>query len=228
MNFKVKLLDKTEKNVEINLEKVLVVGYSGSNVKKIEEHILELKEQLGVPAPKRIPTIFECSLENLTFNKKIKFVGDMTSGEVEFLIIKHDDNIYIGIGSDHTDRKLESVSVLKSKQVCPKPASNILWDYEEIKDIWAQLQVVSYQKVEGKEIMYQSGNLSQILPVEKIIAELEERIGNINNSVIFSGTVPLVGKFEYGDKFIGKIVDNINDRELILEYEIEKISEEER
>ena len=152
----------------------------------------------------------------------------MTSGEVEFLIVKYNDKIYIGIGSDHTDRKLESVSVLKSKQVCPKPASIILWDYEEIKDIWTQLQVVSYQKVDGKEMMYQSGNLSQILPVEKIIAELEERVGDINNSVVFSGTVPLVGKFEYGDKFIGKIVDNINNRELVLEYEIEKISEEER
>ena len=34
---------------------------------------------------------------------------------------------YVGIGSDHTDRVLEAVSIRKSKQVCAKPISKELW-----------------------------------------------------------------------------------------------------
>ena len=121
IKFKVKGKDNSSiGQIEFDLNRLLIVGYSGSNIEKIKEHIKELKEHLGVPEPKRIPTIFECSRELLTTEKNIKFIGDMTSGEVEYLIIKHSNEIYIGIGSDHTDRKLESISVPKAKQICHK------------------------------------------------------------------------------------------------------------
>ena len=96
IKFKVKGKDNSSiGQIEFDLNRLLIVGYSGSNIEKIKEHIKELKEHLGVPEPKRIPTIFECSRELLTTEKNIKFIGDMTSGEVEYLIIKHSNEIYI-------------------------------------------------------------------------------------------------------------------------------------
>ena len=228
VNFKVEPYNAPEAELSFNLNRVLIVGYSGSNTKKIMEHIEELEKELGVPAPKKIPTIFECSREVLTSEPKISFVGDMTSGEAEYLIIKHLNKIYIGLGSDHTDRKLESISVLKSKQVCPKPFSTKLWLYDDIKEYWNNIRLESYQTINNEEILYQKGTLAEILPVEKIIAELENRVGNIEDSIIFSGTVPLISGFKYGSTFKGKLIDDHKKRSLELKYSINVISEEEK
>ena len=229
IKFKVKGKDNSSiGQIEFDLNRLLIVGYSGSNIEKIKEHIKELKEHLGVPEPKRIPTIFECSRELLTTEKNIKFIGDMTSGEVEYLIIKHSNEIYIGIGSDHTDRKLESISVPKAKQICPKPIGEEVWLYKDVKEHWNEIEAESYQNIDRKKVLYQKGKLSEILPVEKIISELENRVGNIEDSVIFSGTVPLASTFKYGKEFICKIVDKNNNSTLNLNYKINKISEEEK
>lgn len=231
MKIKFKVKGKNDSSIgqiEFDLNRLLIVGYSGSNIEKIKEHIKELKEHLGVPEPKRIPTIFECSRELLTTEKDIRFVGNMTSGEVEYLIIKHSNEIYIGIGSDHTDRKLESISVPKAKQICPKPIGEEVWLYKDVKDHWNEIEAESYQNIEGQKILYQKGKLSEILPVEKIISELENRVGNIEDSIIFSGTVPLESTFKYGDEFICKIFDKNNNSSLNLNYKINKISEEEK
>ena len=227
MNFVLKKLSG-EENVNIDFDQLLVIGFAGRNIEKTMEHIRELEQQLGVPAPKQIPTIFECSLELLTQGKDIKFVGNKTSGEVEYIIVKSGEKIYIGLGSDHTDRELESVSIPKAKQVSPKPIAGELWDYEEVKDHWDQIRLVSYQTINGEEVKYQDGTLSDILPVEKILSVLTERIGNIDNSIIYSGTVPVLDGFKYGDNFRSLMIDEALNRSIEFNYNVNVISEEER
>lgn len=227
MNFTLKNLSGDEK-LAVNYDELLVIGYAGRNMEKTMEHIKELEEQLGVAPPKKIPTIFECSHELLSQEDNIRFVGKDTCGEVEYVIVLANGNTYIGIGSDHTDRKLESISVPKAKQVCPKPIGKELWNYDDIKDHWDQIKLVSYQTIDGKEILYQDGSLADILPVEKILSELKERVGDIQNSVIYSGTVPLVSGFAYGDNFKCMMIDEVLNRTLSLDYNVKVISEEER
>ena len=154
--------------LELNYERVFAIGYAGRNMEKTMEHIKELEEQLGVPAPKRIPTIFQCGNYTLTQEKDLHFVGEKTCGEVEYVIIIKDGKRYIGVGSDHTDRALESASVPKSKQACAKPIAVQVWDYEDMKDHWDGIKLRSYQTVDGKEIAYQDGTLADILPPDLI------------------------------------------------------------
>ncbi|OLR64393.1 MULTISPECIES: DUF2848 family protein [Peptoniphilus] len=224
-NLKFILNDKT---IDFNFDKVYVIGYAGRNMEKTQEHIDELERELGVKPPKRIPTIFEVSKEIVTQDTELKFVGEQTSGEVEYIILIKNGRIYITVGSDHTDRGLESVSIFKSKQVCLKPIAKEIWDYDDIKDHWDSIKLVSSQVINGKEIEYQNDTLASILPVEKIITELKERVGNIENSIIYSGTVPLVDGFKYGNKFNSKMVDDVLGKTINLNYEINVIPEEER
>lgn len=214
--------------VEMGYDELLIIGYAGRDMEKTMEHIKELEEELGVPAPKNIPTIFQCSNLLLTQEEDLQFIGNRTAGEIEYVIVLIDGKKYIGIGSDHTDRELESVSVLKSKQVCPKPIGLDIWDYEEVKDHWDEIKLVSTQVVDGKEVLYQDGSLADILMPDKILDELYKRVGNIKNSIIYSGTVPLLDGFKYGQVFKGEMIDPKLNRKLSLKYNIIEISEEER
>lgn len=214
--------------ITMNYDELLVIGYAGRDMDKTMEHIKELEEELGVAPPKQIPTIFQCSNLLLTQDEDLQFVGNMTSGEVEYVIVLIDGKIYIGIGSDHTDRHLESVSILKSKQVCAKPIGLDIWDYEDVKDHWDEIKLNSIQIIDGEDVVYQEGSLADILVPEKILEELYNRVGDIKNSIIFSGTVPLADGFKYGQYFKSEMVDHKLNRKLTLNYRVTEISEEER
>ena len=212
----------------LTYERVFAIGYAGRNMEKTMEHIRELEEQLGVPAPQKIPTIFQCGTYTLTQERDLHFVGEKSCGEVEYVIVIQDGRRYIGLGSDHTARALESISVPKSKQACAKPIAAQLWDYEELKDHWDSIQLLSYQTVDGKEIPYQQGTLADILPPDHILRELDERVGDMDHVVIFSGTVPLLNGFAFGNHFRCEMVDDVLNRKITMDYNVITITEEER
>lgn len=215
-------------DLDVVYDGLYAIGYAGRNMEKTMEHIKELEEKLGVPAPKLIPTIFQMSNMVVTQDKDIDFVGSDTCGEVEYIIITQGDKIYIGLGSDHTDRKLEAASVPKAKQVAPKPIAGDVWAYEDLKDHWDDIKLNSYQVVDGKEVMYQEGSLKDILPVEKILEEMHKRIGPVTNAIIYSGTVPVKDGFKYGSNFRCEMIDEKLGRSLEFAYNIHVITEEER
>lgn len=213
---------------EIPFDGLYAIGYAGRNMAKTMEHIKELEEQLGVPAPKKIPTIFQMSNEILTQEKDLFFVGNNTCGEVEYIMITCGGEIYIGLGSDHTDRKLESASVPKAKQVCLKPIAKDMWRFEDMKDHWDSIRLRSWQMVDGEEVAYQDGTLADILPVDFLLGQMKERIGDMSHAVIFSGTVPLSGGFKYGENFRCEMEDETLGRKIVHDYNIHVITEEER
>jgi hypothetical protein len=217
-----------DKPVTLSYHNLFAIGYAGRNTEKTMAHIKELEEELGVAPPKKIPTIFQCSNLLLSQDKTMHMVGDKTSGEVEYVVLLDGDKIYIGVGSDHTDRALEKVSVLKSKQVCPKPIGPTLWDYEEIKGHFDDIAIQSWQVIGGQKVIYQDGKLSDIMPPEKTLPELKSRVGDIGNAVVFSGTVPLKDGFKYGQTFIGQLKDEVLGRTITCEYNIISVTEEER
>lgn len=211
------------KSYEVDLESLIVVGFAGKDIEKTMEHIKELEEE-GIPAPKSVPVVYQCSKELITTSDTIEVIGDKTSGEVEYLILVHDGKYFIGIGSDHTDRELETVSIHKSKQVSLKPYSEDFWDYEEIKDHFEEIKMVATQTIDGEVIEYQSGVTDDLLPIDKIIEEIEKELP-VDNSLIFTGTVPLKEGFKYGSQFSCKLVDEKLNRELKLSYDVKVIDE---
>ena len=106
---------------EMELKSLLVVGFAGKDIEKTMEHIRELEAE-GVKCPSKVPVLYQCDPQIVTEKDEIEVIGHKTSGEVEYLILVKDGKYYIGVGSDHTDRDLEAISIHKSKQVCLKPA----------------------------------------------------------------------------------------------------------
>lgn len=199
-----------------------IIGFAGRNIEKTMEHIREL-EAIGVPAPASIPTIYACSPAMLSQDPSVSIIGAESSGEVEFILVKHQGRIYVGIGSDHTDRGMESYSVSKSKGVCEKPIGAVLWKYEDVQDHWDDLEMRSWQieRDGDAEKLYQEGTAGAILPLEKLMEAAEGYDADIGDSVIFSGTVPLVGGMVYGRRFRAEINDRKLNRKLELSYVVD-------
>lgn len=213
-----------QKDININFDKVLAIGFAGRDQEKVMEHIHEL-EEIGVKAPESIPTLYPCADLLVTNDDYIQVLGKESSGEVEFVIILQDENVYIGLGSDHTDRALEAVGIAKSKQICAKPLAKELWLYDEVKDHWDDLKLISWQIHNGEELLYQNGKISEILPVEQILEEVKKSYRDMNNMIMFSGTVPALNGFVYGEHFRCELKDEVLGRKLSHEYKIEVIGE---
>ena len=109
--------------IEVMVSRLVIAGWAGRNAGDVEHHIREL-EALGVKRPASVPTFYKVAPALLTTEGAIDVVGAHSSGEVEVVLIQTaSDGLLVGIGSDHTDRRVESYDVAVSKQMCAKPVS---------------------------------------------------------------------------------------------------------
>ena len=150
------ITDGGNKKISMEVKNLYIAGFAGRNIAKTKEHIEELAK-LGVPRPNSIPEYYVNGTNLLIQDNEIQVVGSGSSGEVEFIVLRHEGEIYVGIGSDHTDRDLESVDIPKAKQICPKPVGKILWKYSDVKEHWDELVMESWQIIDGEKVQYQMG-----------------------------------------------------------------------
>ena len=119
----------SERKLDLGTIKNLVIaGWTGRNVAALEAHIKEL-EAIGVKRPKTVPIFYRVACSLLSTHLFVEVSGENTSGEVEFVLFSYEDGLWVGLGSDHTDRKAETIGVTLSKQLCAKPVGNTLWRY---------------------------------------------------------------------------------------------------
>jgi hypothetical protein len=169
-------------------------GYTGRNQETIKRHIEELKKE-GIPAPDSIPTVYEVITRLVYFDNEIEVVGEKTSGEAEFVLLCSGNEVYVGVGSDHTDRELEAVSIIKSKQVCPNIMSAYVWKLSDVRKEWDEMILRSWVKDDqGKKILYQEAPLSVIMTPEDLMAFIKDKSAdkNLEGVAIYSGTIPLL------------------------------------
>jgi hypothetical protein len=160
--------------------------------------------------------------QGISLEAEIYVEGQETSGEVEYVLLTDGGRIYVGVGSDHTDRELERMDILKSKQVCPSVLSKNLWDYEEIKDHWDSIEIRSWVMEDGQRTLYQDSTLSTILPPEELVRLVQQQVdGSLEGIAIFSGTPPLVREqILFSDRFEGELLDPILKRKITFGYSI--------
>jgi hypothetical protein len=176
---------------------LIVAGYTGRDQDAVRHHIDELAA-IGVPEPDTIPAFYPLDTDLLTTDNRFEVDGSATSGEVEPVLIRANGTYYLTVGSDHTDRAMETVGVQLSKAACPKPIADTvigLGDPPALVD-WDSIVVRSW--VDGE--LYQEGTLASMLPITQVLAEWDQMSGSADVAlVIFGGTRPLLdGTFRYG------------------------------
>jgi Protein of unknown function (DUF2848) len=168
---------------------LVIAGWTGRDLTAVEEHIREL-EAIGVKRPTTVPVFYRVAASLLTTYKRIEVLGDRSSGEVECVAYSFEDGIFIGLGSDHTDRAAESVNVSLSKQACAKPVSSEVWPLADVAAHWDALLLRSYI-YDGDRRLYQEGSLATIRPLHELFRLYAEQPSLPPGTAMFCGTVPV-------------------------------------
>jgi hypothetical protein len=220
------VVEEKDGNTEIafDIKGAVLCGYTGRDQLAVRKHIEELARE-GVDPPLTVPAFYPKPPWGLTFEDRIQVEGRETSGEIEFFLLVAEKGIYVGVASDHTDRELERFDIRKSKQVCPTVLSRSLWNYEETKENWDQIQIRSWAFKDGQKDIYQESTLGSILAPEDLIRLVQPQIeGPLEAIGIFSGTPPLLaGEMIFADRFEGELRDMNLNRKIAIGYSIDAL-----
>lgn len=197
----------------VSVRTAVIAGWAGRDPAAVEEHIAEL-EALGVPRPSSVPVFYRVSTSRVTTATEIESTA-AASGEVEAVLLCHDGRIWVGVGSDHTDREVETYSVAVSKQMCEKPIASDLWDLHEVAHHWDQLVLRSWI---DDRVLYQEGSLSTLLPASELMRLAAPPLSDA--TLMFCGTLPALGGVRPAPSFSYEIEDPVLGRSIRGGYRV--------
>ena len=192
---------------------LVIAGWTGRDEAQLKKHIMELAE-IGVKPPKTTPIFYRVANTLISNATSIQVSGTDTSGEVEFVLLSKPDGLWVTVGSDHTDRKAETIGVSLSKQLCEKPVAKEAWKYDEVKPHWDKLMLRSW--ADGK--LYQEGPVTAMRSPEDLLS----RYGKLPAGwAMFCGTLAAKGGIRPADVFRMELEDPVRKKKLAHEYRIQ-------
>jgi hypothetical protein len=201
------------------IDQAVIAGWTGRDPVARDKHIAEL-QAIGIAPPATTPIYYRVAARRLTTADSIEVSGDESSGEVEFVLIGWQGRIFVGVGSDHTDRKVETYSVTVSKQMCDKPVASALWDFDEVAGHWDQMILRSFAWIDGARVLYQEGTLDSMLPVAELIQRGFGDEGLPDGCAMFGGTFAAKGGIRPASRFEFELEDPILKRNIRHAYDV--------
>lgn len=213
-----------QKPIHYTVKKIINAGYTGRNQEEVRKHIEELKE-VGVPAPDKIPTYFPKAATLLTTDSYCQVIDEDSTGEAEYVLLVANNEIYVAVGSDHTDRKLEVGNIPKAKQMCPNFISRGVWRFDDVKENWDSLKMRSWIGKDRAQV-YQDTTLDAFMRPEELLERVKVLLGDKleEGTVIFSGTVgALIEGMPFSNVFNVELKDEGRNQALNCCYQIQLI-----
>ena len=208
--------DRTDQ-VTIKPGTLIVAGWTGRDGAALQHHIEELAA-IGVPRPSSVPVFYRNAVTNIVQTDRLEVLGPDTSGEVEPVVVALADGLWIGLGSDHTDRKAETMGIALSKQLCGKVMGQELWRFEDVAPHWDSIIIRSYATIDGERVLYQEGPFALMRdPVD-----LLTRYGKpfVAYTVVFCGTIGAKGGIRPATRFEMELEDPVLKRRMSHIYDV--------
>jgi hypothetical protein len=210
-----------ETSARVPVERLVVAGWTGRDRAAVEKHIKEL-EVLGVKRPSTTPVYYRVAAARVTQAPAIQVSGAASSGEVEFVLAQWDGELWVGLGSDHTDRQAEAYDVTVSKQMCEKPVSTAFWRFADVEAYWDEIAMRSFIPEKGERVLYQSGKVSGMIAPRELVAGYSAS-GLPEGTLMFCGTFAAIGGIRPAPRFEGELEDPRTGRKITLGYDIEDL-----
>ncbi len=179
-----------------------------------QEEVADIGVKIAFDRP--APRIYPMDTPIVTTADRIGVLNEQTSGEVEIVLVVSDD-LYIGVGSDHTDRILEKTSILWSKQACANVIAPELWRFSEIEAHWDKCRLT--MEYDGKP--YQDVAVGVFLSPRRILEILRERLLKMpaRDFLVFCGTYATVDKkIHFGSRWSFALHDPVLNRAIEHAY----------
>lgn len=189
----------TGHDLQLDAFDAVVAGYTARDQAAVDHHIQELA-CIGVPPPPRTPMFYRIAAESVTTAQSVEVSSDRTSGEVEPVYIRHQGRYYLGLGSDHTDRQLETEDIGRSKRACPKPMGLHVLPLGDLES-FTLAAVAAQCHADGE--LYQVGSFESLREPREILPLMEQELElDGGDYICFGGTIPLrAGTFRYATEW---------------------------
>lgn len=189
------------------IKRAVIAGWTARDVAAMEKHIHEL-EEIGVPRPTSTPMYYRVGASRITQADTVQAAGGDSSGEAEFIMVNIDGKLWVGTGSDHTDRKVETYNITVSKQMCDKPVAATLWPWEEVADHWDELMLRSHIVENGERKLYQEGPVASMKQPPELIEGYRKQGGTFDHgTLMFGGTLAAKGGIRPAERFEFELTD---------------------
>jgi hypothetical protein len=198
---------------------LVIAGWTGRDKDAVEKHIAEL-EALGVKRPLHTPMFYRVSSARLTTAPVIEVIGSNSTGEVEFVLAGLDGEVLVGVGSDHTDRQLETAGIAVAKQICDKPIGATFWPLREVEGHWDKLMLRSRVTIDGTLHLYQEGSVAELLSPTELVRRHANADRLENGIVMFGGTLAVPGGLRPAQRFEGELEDPVLKRRISFAYDV--------
>jgi Protein of unknown function (DUF2848) len=213
--------------IAVEIGDLVIAGWTGRDVAALNHHIEELKA-LGVLPPSKVPIYYRVAAHLLTQAPVVQVLGEDSSGEVEPVLIAAAGRLWVTIGADHTDRKVESYGIAVSKQMCAKPIGTVAWRFEEVEPHWDQLVLRSFIweggiEESGRRVLYQEGPLANIREPRGLIGGWQGNPRLPEGVAMFLGTMSAVGGIRSSQRFEMELEDPVLHRTLTHGYHVQSL-----
>ena len=205
----------------VEARRLVIAGWTGRDRDAVEKHIREL-EELGVRRPASVPIFYRASVARLTQADAIEAIGTASSGEVEFMLLREGGRIWVGVGSDHTDREVETYNVTVSKQMCDKPIASEAWAFDDVLPHWDRLVLRSWIEENGARTLYQEGSVAAMIAPRDLMALAGDELF-ADNTAMFCGTLAAKGGIRPSSRFEFEIEDPVLGRRISHAYVVRSL-----
>ena len=207
------------REVAITPGELVIAGLTGRDEAAVRHHIEELRA-IGVKPPPSVPAFFRNGASLLTTAQAIEVLGPDSSGEVEFVLVSLEDGLWVGVGSDHTDRRVEAYAIDISKQLCPKVIAPLLWRLDELAAHWDKLVLRAWIEDAGRLTLYQEGSAAALRTPSSLIAAWTGGATLPVGTVMFGGTFAAIGGIRPSARFVFELEDPVLQRVIRHGYTI--------
>lgn len=196
---------------------VAIAGFTGRDQEAVAEHLAELAE-LGVPTPASTPCFYQTAATTLIQTDTVVVVRPDTSGEAECVLLVDGDEVWLTVGSDHTDRAAETIDIPISKIMCPKPVARSAWRLSDIADRVESFELRSWiTDDDGDEVLYQEGTVGDFMRFDELLARVPFR-DRPSTFVLFTGTLAAIGGIRPAAQFRAELRDPSTGDAIELRY----------
>lgn len=216
--------------LDLDVARCFNLGFTIRDPEKMQRHLDECY-RLGIKELRvdRPPLIMPISSWACLTDTEIPVQRARTSGEVEIVTVDDGSGtLYVGVGSDHTDRQLEAIDIPWSKQVAPNVVAPTLWPWAEVAAHWDDVTMDSWVVDEGERVHYQHASVDEFWTPREMADAVRPRVRSSDGAtVLFSGTVvSLEEQLRFGREWTLRMHDPVLGRAIEHTYRVVVLGED--